>query len=506
MDGILAEKFRAEIIDIDTGRSIVLIHENDARRMSIHMGDRVLVHKKGCRYRTGCKCGEVAIVDISDTMVSEGGVGIFNDLAAEMKISPRSDIFISLWGKPESVTYIKKKIEGKELSEQEIRTIIDDIVGDRLSDIELTSYVTASAIHGFTKSETVALTWAMVNTGDRLEFEGTTVDKHCIGGVPGNRTTLVVVPILAALGLKIPKTSSRAITSPAGTADTMEVLAPVSYSAKDVKRIVEKVGGCIVWGGSLNLAPADDKIIKIEYPLSIDAEGQVLASIMSKKKSVDSDYVLIDIPYGLGSKMPEEERAHELGRKFVELGTEVGMKVKYVLTDGTKPIGNGIGPVLEARDVMLILNGDGPKDLADKSVYLAGELLEFSGKCEQGEGLREARKCLEDGRALEKMRQIIAIQKGNPKVKPDDLKPGKHKEEFVAEIGGKVIGIDNGMISRIARAAGAPKDPASGLHLEKHVGDKVGVGEALFTVYAENAARLSYALEQVKKQNPFNIV
>jgi AMP phosphorylase len=501
-----SEKFRAEIIDIETGRSIVLIHENDARRMSIHMGDRVLVHKKGCKYRAGCKCGDVAIVDISDTMVSEGEVGIFSDLAAEMKISPRSEIYVSLWGKPESVTYIKKKIEGKELSAQELTTIINDIVADRLSDIELTAYVTASAIHGFTKSETVALTWAMVNTGDNLKFEGTTVDKHCIGGVPGNRTTLIVVPILAALGLKIPKTSSRAITSPAGTADTMEVLAPVNYGAKDVKRFVEAINGCIVWGGALSLAPADDKIIQIEYPLSIDAEGQVLASIISKKKSVDSDYVLIDIPYGQGSKMPDEDRANELGNKFVELGAEVGMKVKYLLTDGTKPIGNGIGPVLEARDVLLALSGDGPQDLVDKSVLLAGELLEFSGAAEKGEGQREAKRCLEDGRALQKMRQIIKMQKGNPNVKPEDLKPGKYKKAIVAETGGKVVGIDNNAVAKIARAAGAPKDPASGLYLDKRVGDKVSTGDVLFTVYSENSAKLGYALDAVKLKNPFSVL
>lgn len=503
MNNNLAEKFRVEIIDIDVGRSVVLIHENDARRTSIHMGDRVLVHKKGCRYAKGCTCGEVAIVDITDTMVSEGEIGIFNDLGAAMKLYPRSEVFVSPWGKPESVAYIRKKIDGKELTESEIKTIINDIVDDRLSDIELSSYVTASAIHGFTKKETVALTWAMVNTGDRLDFEGTTVDKHCVGGVPGNRTTMLVVPILASLGIKIPKTSSRAITSPAGTADTMEVLAPVSYGAKDVKRIVDKINGCIVWGGALNLAPADDRIIRIEYPLSIDAEGQVLASIVSKKKSVGSDYVLIDIPHGHGSKMPSGEKAHELGQKFVDLGREVGMHIKYLLTDGTKPIGNGVGPVLEAIDILKALEGDGPTDLVDKSVMMAGELLEFSGEREKGQGERDARRCLEDGTALKKMREIIAIQKGNPKVKPGDLKPGKYRKDIVSGTGGRVAGVDNSIIAKVARALGAPKDPAAGMYLDKRVGDKVGGGEVLFTIYSENKAKLDFALGILKRQDPF---
>jgi len=505
MSGI-SEKFRVEIIDIDVGRWVILMHENDAERMSIHIGDRVLVHKKGCKYEQGCKCGEVAIVDISDTMVSEGEIGVFNDLAAEMKMSPRSDAYLSPWGKPESVSYIRKKIDGAELSKDEIETIVRDIVEDRLSDIELASYVTASAIHGFTRKETVALTWVMVNTGDHLAFEGTTVDKHCVGGVPGNRTTMLVVPIMASLGIKIPKTSSRAITSPAGTADTMEVLAPVNYGAKDVKRMVDKVNGCIVWGGALNLAPADDRIIRVEYPLSIDAEGQVLASIISKKKSVGSKYVLIDIPYGPGSKIANEEKAHELGQKFVWLGSEVDMKIKYLLTDGTKPIGNGIGPILEAIDVLNALNGDGPADLLEKSVMIAGDLMEFSGERKKGQGEKEAKKCLEEGAALEKMKAIIKMQKGNPDIKPEDLKPGKYTKTIVSETGGKVVRVDNSAIAKIARALGAPKDPASGLYLDKNVGDKVGGGEDLFTLYAQNKAKLDYAIEIFQKQNPFKVM
>jgi len=483
----VGEKLMVDIIDIDVGRSIILLHELDAARMSIHMGDRATI----CR--RGRVCGNVAIVNTSDTMVSKGEVGIYNDLAVKMKLSPRSYVYITPREKPPTVGYIRKKIEGEELTEAEITAIVKDIVNDNLSDIELTSFVTATAIHGFTKSETVALTWAMVNTGTRLKFEGTVVDKHCVGGVPGNRTTMLIVPILASLGIKIPKTSSRAITSPSGTADTMEVLAPVSYGASDVKRIVNKIGGCIVWGGAVNLAPADDKIIHIEYPLSIDAEGQVLASIMSKKKSVGSDYVLVDIPYGKGSKMPTLEKAQELGEKFVWLGGEIDMKVKAIYTDGTQPVGNGIGPVLEAIDVLNALSGDGPKDLVDKSVMMVGEILEFSGNAPKGAGLKEAKECLDSGDALKTMRRIIAMQCGNAKITAKDLKPGKYKIVVKEESGGSVKSIDNKLIARIARTAGAPQDHAAGVFVNKKVGEKVGAGEELFTIYAENKAKLQYA-------------
>jgi AMP phosphorylase len=495
----LGEKLLVDIIDIDAGKSIVLLHERDAERLSIHMGDRVTICKKGSR------CGTVAIVDVSDTMVSVGEIGIFNDVAAPMKLSPRSEVYLSPRPKPDSVAFIRKKIAGKELSKDEIGEIITDIVHDNLSDIELTSFVTASAIHGFSRNETIYLTKAMVNTGDHLEFEGTVVDKHCVGGVPGNRTTMVVVPMLAALGFKVPKTSSRAITSPSGTADTMEVLAPVSYGANDIKRFVNTVGACIVWGGAVNLAPADDKIIRIEYPLSIDAEGQVLASIISKKKSVGSDYVLLDIPYGKGSKMETLPKAKVLGEKFSWLAEEVDMKIKVIYTDGTQPIGNGIGPVLEAKDVLLALRGDGPQDLIKKSIMMVGEMMDFCGIASEGAGMKEARACLEAGQADAKMREIIKIQKGNPMIDPSDLKPGKFKKDIFEQNGGRVKSINNYVIAAMARTAGAPQDPKAGIWLYKKVGDKVSAGEKLFTVYSQSKAKLGYALKMLDDK-PYTIV
>jgi AMP phosphorylase len=494
------ENLRVRILDIEAGKPIVLMHEYDAQRMSIYVGDRIRLCKKAVP-----TCSETGIVDITDTMVKKGEIGIFNDISMTLGLKSKEAVTVVPGAKPASIAYIRKKIDGLELNPKEIKSVVEDIVDDNLSDIELTSFVTASSIYGYTRRETIALTWAMVNTGDRLEFEGTVVDKHCIGGVPGNRTTLMIVPMLASMGLKIPKTSSRAITSASGTADTMEVLAPVSYDSKHIKRFVNRIGGCIVWGGALNLAPADDKIIRVEYPLAIDAEGQVLASIISKKKSVDSNYVLIDIPFGDGAKMSKKKEAEQLGRKFVDLGEEVDMKVKYLLTDGTHPIGNGVGPILEARDVLMALDGNGPEDLVNKSVTIVAQIIEFCGASSKGEGEKEARECLKDGSALKKMRDIIRMQGGDPNIQPGDLKPGRFKESFLAKSSGRVSAIHNVPISRIARAAGSPKDTAAGILLNKRVGDRVAVGETLFTVYSQNKIKLDYAIDLVKRANPFSI-
>ena len=226
------------------------------------------------------------------------------------------------------------------------------------------------------------LTKAMASHGDILKLDKyPVIDKHSIGGIPGNRTTMVLVPIIAAAGLTIPKTSSRSITSPAGTSDAMEVLAKVAFPIKKMKQIIEKTNGCIVWGGSLNLAPADDKIINVERTLEIYAESQLLASIMAKKYSVSSTHILIDIPIGEGTKVRTKAEALKLKKNFKEIGKKLRKHVKVIITDGSQPIGNGIGPALEARDVLWLLKRDKrrPIDLEKKCVMMICEIFRMVG-------------------------------------------------------------------------------------------------------------------------------
>ena len=223
-------------------------------------------------------------------------------------------------------------------------------------------------MHELDINESVSLTKAMINTGEILKLNKYPVmDMHCIGGVAGNRTTMIIVPIVASAGLTIPKTSSRSITSPAGTADTMEVLSNVSFSIKEIKKVIRKTNACLVWGGSVNLAPADDKIIRIEHPVSLDPEGQLLASILAKKRSASATHLLIDIPIGKGSKIENRKKALHLKRLFESISKKLGIKIKVIITDGSQPVGNGIGPGLEARDVLWVLKNDSkqPLDLKD---------------------------------------------------------------------------------------------------------------------------------------------
>ena len=375
-------KFKVKDMDIATGGiHIALLHAQDAKSLDLAMGDRVVVRD----HTRELTC----VLDITNNekVVQQGQIGLFEEVLDRLKVHNKSNVTILFTGKPHSVTFIRNKLLGKKLGYAEFLQICDDITHDRLTDIEKTYFVSACYTNGMTNDEIVNLTKAMVDTGVRLKFPGVTLDKHCIGGVPGNRTTMVVIPIVAAAGFVIPKTSSRAITSPAGTADTMECLARVELSEAEIKQVVKKTGACIVHGGSINLAPADDKIIEVEHPLSVDAEGQMLASVMAKKYSVSASHVLIDIPMGKTSKAKNPKEARHLKTMFEMVGRRLGMNVKVVVTDGSAPIGRGVGPLLEAQDVMAVLANapNAPQDLKAKAISMAGILLELTGKYKHGE-------------------------------------------------------------------------------------------------------------------------
>ena len=361
-------KLKVKDIDIGTGGPLVaIINVNDALKIDLHNMDRIKIRR--------CGRVETAAVDIAENekLISPGCIGVFEEVLKSLNLKDGDEVGISPAKKPLSLEFIKKKLDGHTLSKKEINQIVWDIVHNKLSDIELTYFVAACYNNALSINETILLTKAIAMHGDILRLDRyPIIDKHCIGGLSGNRTTMIIVPIVAAAGFTIPKTSSRSITSPAGTADTMEVLAHVSFGIKKMKRIVEKTNACIVWGGALNLAPADDRIIRVERPLSIDAESQLLASIIAKKESVSSTHIIIDIPVGKSAKVKSRNEAVALKRKFEEIGKRLKKKIRVLITDGSEPIGNGIGPCLEARDILKVLRreNDRPVDLEKKSVNL----------------------------------------------------------------------------------------------------------------------------------------
>lgn len=400
----------------------------------------------------------------------------------------------------DSLRHLRTKVHGGRLDYPGLRALMEDVSHSRLSDIHLAAFVTACAGGRLDIDETVALTRAMVDVGERIDWAVSPVmDKHCVGGLPGNRTTLLVVPIVTACGVVMPKTSSRAITSPAGTADTMETLAPVALELATVRRVVEREGGCIAWGGAMQLSPADDVLIRVERPLNLDSEGQLVASILSKKAAVGSQRVLVDVPVGPTAKVRSAEAAQGLSHDLVAVGAALGLQVRTVLTDGTQPVGCGIGPALEAMDVMAVLERQphAPADLRERALLLAGLVLEMAGRTPVGEGIALARQVLDEGRALAKFIAICEAQGGlrRPPV-------AAHSQVVTAHAAGVVSAIDNRLIARAAKLAGAPHDAAAGVRLLVHRGDTVELGQPLYSVHAESPGELAYALAFVRSQLP----
>lgn len=484
-------RLQVKDIDISTGGPIIVVlNELDAHELDFYYEDRIRI-KKG-------KKEIVAIIDIAQAngrSVKKGKIGFMEEALQKLGAKHNDYVTIDYEQKPISIQYIKQKLDGKELTKKEMHTIVRDIVDNRLSAVEMTYFVSGCYSNKLSKKETVYLTKAMVETGDVLKLrKKIIVDKHCVGGVPGNRTTMIVVPIVAAAGLTMPKTSSRSITSPAGTADTMEVLTSVSIPVDKMLKIVQKTNACIAWGGAFNLAAADDRLIYLRHPLSLDPPGMVLASVLAKKHSVGATHVLIDIPTGKGAKISSEKEALNLKHEFEKIGKELGMKMKVITTDGSQPIGKGIGPALEARDVLWVLKNDphGPLDLRAKSLHLAGIILEMAGKAKKGQGHKMAIKLLNSGAAYSKMREMIKAQGGSI-FEPSQIKLGKHRHKVNAKCRGLISQIDNKVISKIARVAGAPRDKGAGIYLNKHKGDKVKKGELLYTIYSDNKERLGYA-------------
>ena len=432
----------------------------------------------------------LVIVDDA-SIVGPDQLGLGEQAFRRLKLPDGAEVRIAQASPPRSLDAVRRKIAGEVMTAEEIEAIIADIAVHRYSPMEIAAFLVASASFTTTE-ELLATTRAMAKTGAQLKWDAPiVVDKHCIGGVPGNRTSMIVAPIIAAHGLQMPKTSSRAITSPSGTADTMEVLANVRLSIEEMRKVVEKENACLVWGGHVNLSPADDVLISVERPLAIDTREQMVASILSKKLAAGSTHIVLDIPVGPTAKVRTQGEAVRLRKLMEYVATEIGLAIDVVLTDGAQPVGRGVGPVLEARDVMAVLKNarDAPTDLRARSLLLAGRVLDFDPKLRGGAGRARAQEILDSGEALAAMERIIDAQ-GRAKAAAC---PGDLTAEVLAPRAGEVTAMDCFRIGRIARLAGAPMDKGAGIDLFKKIGDRVEQGEPVYRIHSCFASDFEFA-------------
>jgi thymidine phosphorylase len=451
----------------------------------------------------------LATLNIVDdpAIVGETEVGLSEDAYHRLGAAPGPLVRVEQATPPDSMPALRRKIAGERLERDDYLALMRDVAAQRYSKLELAAFVVSAGHFDLDREEVVHLTEAMVATGRRLDWhERPVVDKHSIGGIPGNRTSMLVVPIVAAHGMLIPKTSSRAITSPAGTADTMECLANVELDFERMQRIVREHRGCLAWGGTAELSPADDALIAVERPLSLDSPGQMVASILSKKIAAGSTHLVLDIPLGPSAKVRSMPEAQRLRRLFEAVAERLRLTLDIVITDGRQPVGNGIGPSLEARDVLRVLGGDprAPADLREKSLRLAGRVLEFDVDVRGGEGYAIARDILDSGRALAKMNAIIDAQ-GRRGFDPERPNLAAKGFEVTAPCDGIVTAIDNERLSRLARLSGAPQLPGAGVDLRCKLGATVTRGEPLYRVYAGYASNLRFAHAWAEQDSGYRI-
>jgi len=487
--------FRLRDLGIDTfNEPVVFIHERavEAGQLGFRPLDRVRV--VGTHPDDGIRCELDAVLNfVADTFLAPDEIGLSRLAFRDLRLPAGTQVTATLAPAPASVDLVRRKLAGERLDRPAFDAILGEVVQRRYSKVELAMFVLACALRRLDEGELVAFTRSMIGCGARLDFgPGPIADKHCIGGIPGNRTTLIVVPILAALGVRVPKTSSRAITSPAGTADTMGVLADVALPPERLREVVERTGGCIAWGGALDLAPADDIMITVERPMGIDTEAQMVASILAKKKTSGATHALIDVPLGATAKVRTVARAQYLAALFHAVARAVELEVEVVTTHAEAPIGRGIGPRLETLDVLAVLRraADAPVDLREKSLYLSARILELVGAVPPDEGYRRAREALDSGAAERKLEEIVAAQ-GRRAPLPE----APHRCTIAAPADGRIGAIDCWAIAKVAKLAGAPASPAAGVWVTRGLGQIVTRGEPVYEIHAQTAEQLAFARE-----------
>lgn len=492
--------FKLRRIHIDTlSEHVVFIHERAVEEGSLGFRplDRVRVwnaqpEPDGTHEITGilnfCRDELLAADEIGLSEIAFRDLGLPEGTQVRAAHSPA----------PRSLDLVRTKLSGQRLDTAQFEAILGDVVAHRYSKVELSMFVLACALRSLDLDELASLTKAMVNTGTALHFDRQPIlDKHCVGGVPGNRTTLIVVPVLAALGLTVPKTSSRAITSPAGTADTMGVLAEVALNSDQLYRVIEKAGACIAWGGNLSLAPADDILITVERPMEIDTEAQMVASILSKKKTGGASHALLDIPVGPTAKIRTFEQAQHLAELFRSVAAVIELNVDIAVTEARGPIGWGIGPRLEALDALAVLRRErgASVDLREKSLYLAARILELAACVPAGQGYRTAVEALDSGAAEQAFERIVDAQ-GRKKLPP----AAPFRAPYLSPADGRIRAIHCWHMARVAKQAGAPANVSAGVKLFRTVGDVVRKGEPLFEVHAQSQTQLEFALAYASGQ------
>ncbi len=494
-DNPLTMKLTASHSDMKTSGPIVVLNEEDCLTMGVDHTDRVRITGRG---------SAVSTVVITDFAGVKGRIVMSQAMMKRCRIKEGEEVEVAYSPMPESIRSIRKKINGGTLGREEIESIVDDIMDENLSDKEILAFISAFNVKNADIAEVAFLTRAMAATGKTVDLGVKPVfDFHSLGGVPGNKITPIVVSIVASEGLYIPKMSSRAISSACGTSDFVDTFCDVEMDTDALVSAVREAGGVFACGNE-DYAPVGSLIIAAERPMGIDPRPMMMASIMSKKVAVGTTHLLIDIPLGRTTKTPDMQSARDYAEAVRNLGTLLGVHIECAVTKADQPLGRAIGPLLEAKECIEVLEGkDCDPDVVEKACSMAGILLEMAG---EEDGKARALQVLKSGKAHGKFLQIVKTQNGNPALKSEDIRVGKFFKDVHAKKSGYLGSIDNHSIVAIAKAAGAPSDLEGGLELFRKVGDKVREGDVLFRIYAKTQSKLDRAVASARSRRPMEVV
>lgn len=481
---------------------IVVLNEIDAVSHGLNAFDKVELIFWKDRF--------VANVDLTKDLVKPNCIWIFQDVlkrfplknwdVVDIKYTRRSDLTLQA---------IRKKMKWKEISEEEINSIIKDISENKLIDSLMTYYVASSFFHPTTNKEMYLTAKAMAENWVTFKYPKWTIvaDKHCIGGVSWNETTMILVPIIASLWIKIPKNFSKAITSPAATWECVNILMDIEFDERWIKELIKKVNCCLVRWWALDLAPADDKLIQIQYPLSMQNVAKVVSSIMAKKYAMWITHSLIDIPVWPTAKVKNMKEAKEWKNKFEVVWRWLGMKMSVQITDAKEPIWAGVWAILQVREVLRVLqqHNNRPDDLEKKAVFLASKIIENVWLAKWKVAWKLAYWQLVSGEAWKYMQKIIKAQRGkNPNIKSEELKLWKYSFDFNAKKSWKVSDIDMHKLNQTCRILWAPLVNEAGVYLNKKMWNSIKKWDLVFTMYAMDKDKLKDAKIFIKKNNFYN--
>lgn len=494
---------KTKFVDLTEGENLtVWINEAQAAEYGINAMDKISMTYKEQEY--------VLDANLTHRYVEYGEVGIPRDVSEKYIDIPKGAPVQIRFTQTSSAALdaLKKWLKWGKFTEKDIKLIMEDISSNRFADTLITYFSALGFFHESSKQEMYRMTKAMAEAGEMLHFDGIVADKHCMWWVPGNETTMIIIPLLASLGIKMPKSFSKAITTPAATGECVSVLMDISFSKKQIEQLVKKENCCLVRWGGLHLAPADEKLIKVAYPLSMQSYPRTIVSIMAKKYAMGINHLLLDLPVGPTAKIPDMKTAKWLKDRYEYIGKKLGMKVHVEITDALQPIGSGIWAALQVREVLRVLqqHPDRPRDLEEKALHLCVKLIELVGMAKGKEAKKLAYGQLVSGEAWKKMQRIIKAQHGkNPNINSEELTLGTYENIISAKKNGKVIHIDMKSLNLLARTLGAPFDLEAGVYLHHKLGDIVKKWEPLFTIYAQDENKIAFAKEFLKEKSVYTI-